>query len=71
MIFLSTDETQELTGYKKPALQRKWLAKNGYSFDVRGDGRPVVSVAHYEARHSPQKRQRPSAFNLAALDNLE
>ena len=70
-MFLSTDELQELTGYKKPALQRKWLTQNGYSFDVRGDGRPVVSVVHYEARHSPQKRLRPSALNLAALDNLE
>ena len=70
-MFLSASDLQELTGYQKPALQLRWLAENGYSFDIRADGRPVVSVAHYEARHNPQKRQRPSAFNLAALDSLK
>ena len=70
-MFLTANELQELSGYQKPALQIRWLADNGYSFDVRGDGKPVVSRAHYEGRHCAPNRARPSAFNLAALDNLE
>ncbi len=71
MMFLNASELQELTGYQKPTLQLRWLAENGYSFDVRCDGRPVVSRAYYEARHRPSKAVRPSAFDLAALDLLE
>ena len=71
LVFLSNTEIRMLTGYSKPAFQRRWLAQNGYSFDVRADGKPVVSQAHYEAHHSLQKRGRPSAFDLAALDLLE
>ena len=70
-MFLTTKELRDLTGYQKPAPQIRWLAENGYSFDVRCDGRPVVSRAYYEGRHRPSKAARPSAFNLAALDNLE
>jgi hypothetical protein len=70
-MFLTAEQLAELTGYRKPALQRRWLANNGYSFDVRGDGKPVVSRAHYEARHTAREHPRPSAFNLAALDNLK
>ena len=71
MMFLTIEELCQLSGYRKPALQSRWLAENGYSFDVRADGKPVVSRAHYEARHTPQKRIRPSAFDLAALDSVE
>ena len=70
-MFLTQEELQQLTGYKKPALQRRWLIDNGYNFDIRADGRPIVSRAHFEARHTPEKRKRPSAFNLAALDSVE
>ncbi len=70
-MFLTAIEVQELTGYRKPTLQRRWLAANGYSFDVRGDGRPVVSRSHYESRHAPKGARRPSAPNFAALDGLK
>jgi hypothetical protein len=70
-MFLTPDDLQQLTGYKKPALQRRWLVENGYSFDVRADGKPIVSRAYYESRHVPREARRPSAFNLAALDSLE
>ena len=42
-MFLITEELRVLTGYQKPTLQIRWLAENGCSFDVRCDGRPVVS----------------------------
>jgi hypothetical protein len=34
-VFLTPTELLELTGYKKPALQRRWLVEHGYRFDVR------------------------------------
>ena len=70
-MFLSADNIGQLTGYRKPALQRRWLVQNGYSFDVRADGRPVVSLAQYEARHMPSRRTRPSVPDFGALDELE
>ena len=70
-MFLTAEELRDLTGYLKPALQRGWLASNGYSFDVRADDRPVVSRAFYGSRHTPKNARRPSAMNLAALDALE
>lgn len=69
-MFLSPEQIEQLTGYRKAALQRQWLINNGYSFDVRADGRPVVSKAHYESRHGLKLSKRASVPNLAALDNL-
>ena len=70
-MFLTNKQIKQLTGYQKPALQRQWLVDNGYSFDVRADGRPVVSQAHYESRHGTISARRASVPDLAALDNLE
>ena len=69
--FLMPEEIQELTGRQKPTLQRKWLLDNGYSFDVRCDGRPVVGRAYYEGRSNRNYAKRPSVPDLAALDKLE
>ena len=69
-MFLSASELQELTGYQKPALQIRWLSDNGYSFDVRCDGRPVVSRVYYEGRHQGPNAQRRARPNLAALDQV-
>ena len=70
-IFLVPEEIQELTGYKKPAYQKRWLAKRGYPFDVRCDGHPVVCRAYYEGCHNRNFTKRPSEPDLAALDKLE
>lgn len=67
-MFLTAAELCELTGYQKPALQRRWLADNGYSFDVRKDGKPVVSRAYYEGRQHSPRQQRTVGPNLGALD---
>ena len=47
-MFLSPRELHELTGYQKPALQRRWLVEHSYRFDVRADGRAVVLTAAIE-----------------------
>lgn len=65
-MFLTREELIELTGYKLGKKQCKWLARNGYKFDVRADGRPAVARALFE----PVQPKRTSAFNLAALDAL-
>ena len=49
-MFLSTEDLEALTGYRKPALQRRWLVANGYRFDVRADGRPALLRSQVEAR---------------------
>ena len=69
--FLMPEEIQELTGYQKPTLQRKWLLDNGYPFDVRCDGYPVVGRAYYEGRYNRNFGKRLSEPDLAALDDLE
>ena len=51
-MFLSSDDLRALTGYTKPALQRRWLLTNGYRFDVRADGRPAVLVSQVEQRQA-------------------
>ena len=58
-MFLSADQLQQLTGYRKPTLQRRWLLDNGYHFDVRADGRPVVLVAQVTARQLKDLRGLP------------
>jgi hypothetical protein len=55
-VFLTCDQLEALTGYKKPKLQRDWLATNGYHFDVRGDGRPAVLTSQVEARQQVRER---------------
>ena len=69
--FLAPEEIHDLTGYKRPTSQRKWLIKNGYPFDVRCDGRPVVGRAYYEGRYNRNYAKRLSEPDLAALDDLE
>jgi hypothetical protein len=70
-MFLSIAELEALTGYRKPALQCRWLARNGYSFDVNARGRPVLCRAAYESRHTNETGRSPSEPNLAALDALK
>lgn len=55
-MFLTASDIEQLTGYRKPALQRRWLIEHGYRFDVRADGRPVVLVSQIEARQHGSNR---------------
>ena len=49
-MFLTSGQIEQLTGYRKPVLQIRWLLANGYHIDVRADGRPAVLTAQVEAR---------------------
>ena len=67
-MFLSDEQVQRLTGYKQPAYQCRWLARNRVHFYQAADGRPIVTE---DAIRSPEGRKsgrRPSEPNYAALD---
>jgi hypothetical protein len=67
-MFLTPPELVELTGRRQPAAQRRWLADNGYAFDVRADGTNAVLREAVLERHGIGPR--PAGPNLAALDRL-
>jgi hypothetical protein len=41
-MFLTRNELIELTGYKSPSAQSRWLQREGFCFRVGADGRPRV-----------------------------
>ena len=50
MIFLSTDELRELTGYSYRSHQISWLRKHNWKFELTGQHRPKVARAYFEMR---------------------
>lgn len=67
-MFLSTDQLAEMTGYRAHGKQARWLAENGYMFDIRSDGRPNVLHQQVIERQCKGARARPKvAPNLGAL----
>tara|TARA_R110000868_G_scaffold51872_1_gene164287 strand:+ start:30 stop:221 length:192 start_codon:yes stop_codon:yes gene_type:complete len=51
---LTAAELYELTGYRSPAWQAKWLAAHGWKFELGRDG-PKVLRAYRDARMGPSK----------------
>jgi hypothetical protein len=49
-MFLSDADLKDLTGYQRPAPIKRWLAKNGYRYEVAANGWPRVLKAAVEAR---------------------
>ena len=41
-MFLKADELEELTGFARPADQRRWLTDRGWLFETNAAGRPVL-----------------------------
>lgn len=48
-MFLAPAELEDLTGYKVPAYQARWLEERGWRFVRNAAGRVMVSRAHAEA----------------------
>ena len=44
-LFLTKDQILELTGYRRPSNQIRWLRDQGFKFKVAADGKPRVLVA--------------------------
>ena len=71
-MFLSREELTQLTGFKRRSPQINWLTQNGYTFDVRADGWPVVLIEQLQVRQVSQKRlHRATEPDLAALDDVQ
>lgn len=64
-MFLTSEQLQELTGYRQAAAQVRWLRKNGVAHYVRSDGKPKV---HEDAvRPKGISAAAPKGPNFAAL----
>ena len=49
-MFLTPDQVQQLTGYRKPAKQIEWLSRNAVPHYVNRQGKPVVPQDLLNAR---------------------
>lgn len=45
---LTSDEVQDITGFKLNRLQVEWLQRKGWRFEVNAIGRPVVARKYAE-----------------------
>lgn len=59
-MFLTKDEVAELTGYKKPSAQIRWLQEQQFGFVVGGDGIPKVLSQVVISRLGGQTTQKKS-----------
>lgn len=59
-MFLTKDEVAELTGYKKPSAQIRWLQEQKFGFVVGGDGIPKVLSQVVISRLGGQTTQKKS-----------
>jgi hypothetical protein len=67
-MFLSPEDLQQLTGYKRPSKQCEWLLRNGFKVHVRADGRPAILLSQVEASQGSKKKHRAEEPNFAALE---
>lgn len=73
-MFLTSDDIEELTGYKNHAKQISWLARNGIKFLISGDGKPKVLQSQIElligGTSAPSRRKtEPNFERLERLAN--
>nr|WP_171049602.1 DUF4224 domain-containing protein [Pseudomonas nicosulfuronedens] len=76
---LTAIELVELSGYRKPSAQARWLERNGFPFVMGGDGQPKVLRQAVEGRlggklgekkREPQLRLRSGQQPLQRLSTL-
>lgn len=75
-MFLSKDEIAELTGYKLPAHQCRWLVARGWVFERNRNNRPIIGRDYARSRlggakqaaspSSPSSTPRPNFGALAS-----
>lgn len=49
-MFLTVNELRELTGYRRPSAQARWLTSHGWRFALNAVGHPRVARAYFERR---------------------
>lgn len=62
-LFLTAEQLEELTGYRQPAAQIRWLQRQGITHWVRADGHPSVPESALAGERT-ELRARP---NFAAI----
>jgi Domain of unknown function (DUF4224) len=53
-MFLTADQVQQLTGYRRPTAQRAWLDRNLVPYFVAASGRPIILRSSLDALHNPR-----------------
>lgn len=67
-MFMSHQELVELTDFKAPHAQCRWLTEHGYPFDKSASGKPKVLKSYIEQRLGQQNfAQSTETPNFAAL----
>lgn len=58
-VFLSSKQLFDMTGYRRKKSQEQWLLENGYTFDIRSDGRPNVLLDQVRERQCKKPESTP------------
>lgn len=69
-MFLTADEVETLTGYRKPSAQIRWLRETKrYRFEINGAGHVVIARAWIEGTPAASAHvvDMPARPNLRAL----
>jgi len=69
-VFLTPAQLIELTGYQRPAAQRRWLKANGFTFLDGADGRPRVLISHVEQVMGGRRMPKATQPNVVALQQF-
>lgn len=54
-MFLTDDEIQRLTGYKRPVDQQRWLLHRGWLYEMNAAGRTIVLRSYADRKLSGNK----------------
>lgn len=49
-MFLTAADLEELTGYRRPSAQARWLRDHRWRFEKNAAGHPRVARAYFERR---------------------
>jgi hypothetical protein len=55
---LTREELHSITGYQRPADQRRWLQSRGWTFEVAAGGKPVVAADYANQRLGVREESR-------------
>jgi hypothetical protein len=69
---LTPEEVEDLTDFKQPARQIKYLVQHGWTFEVGASGKPKISRSYYDQRMGGKRekpRKGPRLEGLARMGN--
>lgn len=66
-MFLTDEELETLTGYKRPADQRKWLTEHHWVFETARTGRPRILQDYAKNRLSGAEQKRAPVLRTSHI----